>query len=620
MSRRKPVDNSAAVSLFPFLAVLLCTMGALLVVLVAVSRAAREAALRKASDAQQNAAVAENPALQTALEKIGQYNARLNEVRSQAGQQLREDQLRLAQLEGHMRKLQNQLDRCQAAALELDAMEAEHYDDREQAEREIERLETLIAEARESVDDLKSNLRSEKRTFAIVPYEGPNGTFRRPIYIECKKDEILLQPEGVRLLHGDLYPLFGAGNPLASAIRAARDYHIQMHPEEGADRDKEPYPLLLVRPEGRSMFYLAQRAIRSSDFEFGFELVEEDWELKYPVADPKLATIEQQAIDQARIRQQALAAAAPRAYRQAALALSGRFEVGEDSSDVYSFASAGGEGEPGFGGGSRAEVDIAQAAANDSTRANGGNGGPFNEHDPDAESMPPDGARTFSADGANDASTAPGSPSALVGTGASGAAAPGGQMPGEMAGSTSASAGAGASAGLAGTSEAASLDPAMGNHMVVSSGRPPRDKTEELHQPPAVAPRERDWALHRKKPTAVAIRRSLQIIVRNDFVAILPDDAPLDATSPSGKRVAIAGDTVESLDAFAAAIREHVEGWGFAGEGMYWRPVLIVHVGPDGRRRAEDLARLLKNSGLELRPANVNKESMKEPRRATTPR
>ena len=41
MSRAKLVDNSATVSLFPFLAVLLCTMGALLVVLVAISRTAR---------------------------------------------------------------------------------------------------------------------------------------------------------------------------------------------------------------------------------------------------------------------------------------------------------------------------------------------------------------------------------------------------------------------------------------------------------------------------------------------------------------------------------------------------------------------------------------------------
>ena len=52
MSRHRPVDNSATVSLFPFLAVLLCTMGALLVVLVAVSRSARETALRRAEAAE----------------------------------------------------------------------------------------------------------------------------------------------------------------------------------------------------------------------------------------------------------------------------------------------------------------------------------------------------------------------------------------------------------------------------------------------------------------------------------------------------------------------------------------------------------------------------------------
>jgi hypothetical protein len=84
-------------------------------------------------------------------------------------------------------------------------------------------------------------------------------------------------------------------------------------PAEGGGRDTEPYPLLVVRPQGLMMYDRARQAIESADFDFGFELVEEHWELKYPVADPQLAVIEQKAIDQARIRQRALAAAAPRA-------------------------------------------------------------------------------------------------------------------------------------------------------------------------------------------------------------------------------------------------------------------------------------------------------------------
>jgi hypothetical protein len=38
---------------------------------------------------------------------------------------------------------------------------------------------------------------------------------------------------------------------------------------------------------------------------------------------------------------------------------------------------------------------------------------------------------------------------------------------------------------------------------------------------------------------------------------------------------------------------------------MTWRPVLSLHVVPGGERRAEDLARLLKDSGLEINPATT---------------
>ena len=49
------------------------------------------------------------------------------------------------------------------------------------------------------------------------------------------------------------------------------------------------------------MFGRVQRAIQSADLDFGYELVEEDWDLKYPVPDPQLALAEQMAIDQARL-------------------------------------------------------------------------------------------------------------------------------------------------------------------------------------------------------------------------------------------------------------------------------------------------------------------------------
>jgi len=119
----------------------------------------------------------------------------------------------------------------------------------------------------------------------------------------------------VRISEDDLHGPLGAGNPLASALRACRDYIVRLSPGAGQSRDTEPYPLLLVRPDGLHAYDRARQAIEAGDFDLGFELIESDWKVKYPQSDPQLADVEQQALEQARARQQLLAAAAPRAYR-----------------------------------------------------------------------------------------------------------------------------------------------------------------------------------------------------------------------------------------------------------------------------------------------------------------
>lgn len=140
MSRARPVDNSAAVSLFPFLAVLLCTMGALLVVLVAMTHSARGVARRQASVREQPAVTETDPANREKLDQIKQYLSALSQARAESERKLREEHQRLSHLEAHMRRLREQFQKLQLAAAELETLEEEHYDDREQAEREVKRL------------------------------------------------------------------------------------------------------------------------------------------------------------------------------------------------------------------------------------------------------------------------------------------------------------------------------------------------------------------------------------------------------------------------------------------------------------------------------------------------
>ena len=52
---------------------------------------------------------------------------------------------------------------------------------------------------------------------------------------------------------------------------------------DGFDPDAgEPYPLILVRPHGEIAYGVVREAIRSWGSEFGYELIENDWELRFP--------------------------------------------------------------------------------------------------------------------------------------------------------------------------------------------------------------------------------------------------------------------------------------------------------------------------------------------------
>jgi hypothetical protein len=112
--------------------------------------------------------------------------------------------------------------------------------------------------------------------------------------------------------------------------------------------------------------------------------------------------------------------------------------------------------------------------------------------------------------------------------------------------------------------------------------------------------RGQDWALKRKGPRSVPIRRPIRVVVRGDRITILSDDPSPRSRAAAEKTITLRQETVESIEELVQAIDHQVDGWGTAGDRMYWRPVLQMHVAPDGARRFQDLSRLLKNSGLEL--------------------
>jgi hypothetical protein len=500
-----------------------------------------------------------SPEVEAELTKVHAYVERLNGARAEANQVLGQHKQRLSHVEDHMRRLHMDLQHLAVAANELDAMEVEHYDDRAQAEREIERLEKLIAEGEAAIETLKREGKTKARAYALVPYEGPNGTFRRPIYVECHKDEVILQPEGTRISRADLQPPLGPGNALASAIRAARDHLIAQYPDEGKSPDTEPYPMLIVRPEGAVTFGAARRAIEAADFEFGYEPVETDWKLEFGAPNPQIAHVAELAVEQARARQKLLAAAAPRAYSNREFGESRRFE--EEPTD----------GLPGRfcrSSGDRPAVPRYGAYSEESTGGDASGGG--------------------FAGGGSESGGVPGGPASSGSTvpvtapfgegGSSGGGGGGSSMSGGVAGAPPEEQSpprAEASEDKDKMSTAQIRDAERQQNPASQGSRPAprigefvdRDPRAETSQEP-VPPEERgnDWAWRHKGGRSVPVRRAIHVVVRANQLAIVPDGAPVQPNATSGRVVPMEGDTVLAIDEFVEEVKAEIDGWGIAGE------------------------------------------------------
>jgi hypothetical protein len=286
--------NSDAVSLFPFLAVLLCTMGALLVLLVVLAQKAKQQALDNVVQQAHTTprdlptAAEETRQLEQQLEQLHRYQQQLATLRAKMKSRQRDEQLRLSHLEEHTRRLEHELAKLYLASEQLKATEETQIVDQEQAEHELARLRELLEEGRQELETLHEQSRG-KRSYAIIPYRGPQGTVRRPIYVECSQEGVVIQPEGIRLTAKDFVAPFDSGNPLAKALRAARDLLNARAAKAGESEPPDPYPLLVVRPDGIQQYAAARTAIESWDADFGYEFINKKWSLQYPETDPELA-------------------------------------------------------------------------------------------------------------------------------------------------------------------------------------------------------------------------------------------------------------------------------------------------------------------------------------------
>ena len=199
---------------------MICTMGALLVLLHAFARHG-QIDLNEKAEARANVS---REQLQAERETMQWKAEQLKQARDKTESQLAEERLKLSHVEDHERRLRERLEQLKAAVAVLETG-GSTSDEREKALAKLEAAKTQLEEARKAVDESRRKVR-EAAKYSVVPYEGRHATERRPIYIECRDNSIVLQPEGIELLISKtLLGSPGPGNPLASALCGMREYY-----------------------------------------------------------------------------------------------------------------------------------------------------------------------------------------------------------------------------------------------------------------------------------------------------------------------------------------------------------------------------------------------------------
>lgn len=302
MSGTKRRSESTAIAIFPFLAVLLCTVGALVLILIVTVSNSRSSAKRNTEAAMEELKDASN-LMQVVSEEL---EAQRESLKAKVEHRRRD----LTDIEDHIARLTKTFEQL-TAKIDLIQSEASQSD--------TSRIEksTEISALRKEIDQKKRDLMEEiekqknrKPAFAVIPYVGPNGTSRRPVYLECTEKGVLIQPEGIMISLNDLKPPFGPGNPLDAALRVLRHAYQQTDLTFGITQP--PYPLLIVRPDGIKTYALALEAMRGWDDQYGYELVDSDMDLTFPLSPAGLKEQLTSAVEIAKRRQQALIASMPR--------------------------------------------------------------------------------------------------------------------------------------------------------------------------------------------------------------------------------------------------------------------------------------------------------------------
>ncbi|MDX1970256.1 MAG: hypothetical protein SFV23_24005 [Planctomycetaceae bacterium] len=319
-----PDRSHIAIHLFPFIDVLVCVMGSLILMLVVTTTKLRSAAIARAIAATQAAVdepimpeFAEEPApapstLPSDVEATpivttpsapeadpallhAEREAQKEALRREWGNKVASLEQTLDERSGAFRRQQllAQSTERALAALRQEILQHETelavmmgrlsatQDAVPEAARERVRLEQRILALREQLKQVETEQRTAGSRYSIVPFEGKSGTTRHPILIECRSTGLRFLPEDVTLTPSDISGFTPGFNPLLAGSLALIDYWGR----QAQDADSQPYVLLVVRPDGTLAYYIAMQLLSKLKQPHGYELITDDVELQLPAVD-----------------------------------------------------------------------------------------------------------------------------------------------------------------------------------------------------------------------------------------------------------------------------------------------------------------------------------------------
>ena len=284
MSRKQHRDTNS-VSLFPFLAVLVCAMGALIFLLVVTTRRIRIQAIARAHEAQvqhvekprQLSPMPDAPspaesigpelilpepepvAPQIATKSQSEVSHADAELQNQIARMSEERDARQARLKQQRSSLTAVTRRLERAGKDLGKTQQQlrtvekDWQLSQQMLTAIEKADSQmkdeIALVSRRIQQARARRARAPSKYAFIPYNGQSGTNMRPILIECTGKELRFLPEDITLTPADLNGFTAEYNPLLTGSRALVHYWTAWNRRQvEPDSEPQPYVLLLVRP------------------------------------------------------------------------------------------------------------------------------------------------------------------------------------------------------------------------------------------------------------------------------------------------------------------------------------------------------------------------------------